>query len=181
MKLPRGRLVRSRVVSSLATPLRTVLDRELTGYARLESQDAMLLDADGAGVLTFEDGVPAVAYHTGTDAGGVDALADIAVAGPHRLELYELDESALAEVHDADELVVPPGLAAEHLVGDGDLADRLREAGPEDRTAADHDRGLDAVASFLEDEERIDSIRDRARAEAESRADEWGFDVTDGG
>jgi hypothetical protein len=178
MKLPRGRLCRSRVVDDIGTPLSTVLDRELTGYARLESHDTLLLDADGVGVLTFEDGVPVVAYHTGTDSGGVSALADIAVAGPYRVELYELDHETLAEVHEADELLVPPGLPAEQLAADDTLAERTREHAPEGRTGADaEDSGLDAVESFLEDEAAIESIRERARAEAETRADEWGFDV----
>lgn len=61
MKLPRGRLQRRRVVSDVATPLANALDAELTGYARLESQDALLLSADGVGVLTFEAGIPVVA------------------------------------------------------------------------------------------------------------------------
>lgn len=54
MKLPRGRLVRRRVVTSPATALEGALDVGLTGYARLASQDVLLLDSDGVGVLTFE-------------------------------------------------------------------------------------------------------------------------------
>ena len=73
MKLPRGRLVRRRVVADPATPLATALDEGLTGYVRLESQDALLLDGDGLGVITFSDGVPRAAYHTGTDRGGPPA------------------------------------------------------------------------------------------------------------
>ena len=178
MKLPRGRLRRSRVVDDIGTPLSSVLDSGLTGYARLESHDTLLLDADGVGVLTFAEGVPVVAYHTGTDTGGVSALADIAVAGPYRVELYELDAETLAEAHETDELLVPPGLPAEQLAGDDHLAERTRENAPESHTGADTaDVGLDAVESFLDDEEAIASIRERARAEAETRADAWGFDV----
>jgi hypothetical protein len=179
MKLPRGQLRRSRVVADIGTPLATVLDGGLTGYARLESHDTLLLDADGAGVLTFEAGVPVVAYHTGTDRGGVDALADIAVAGPYRIDLYELDREALAEAHDTDDFLVPPGLPAEQLAGDDALAERTREAAPDGRTDPDAERGLDAVETFLEDTEQVDAIRERARAEAETRAQEWGFDIAD--
>lgn len=176
MKLPRGRLVRRRVVSDLATPLSNVLDDELTGYARLESQDALLLDADGAGVLTFEDGIPMVAYHTGTDNGGTGALSDIAVAGPYRLELYELDPVVLAEAHETENLLVPPGMPAEQLAGDTDLVERTHERAPANRLQAD-DENLDAVASFLDDEDAIGRLQNRARDEARERADDWGFDV----
>lgn len=179
MKLPRGRLVRSRVVDDLGTALSTVLDRELTGYARLEPPDSLLLDADGAGILTFEDGVPVVAYHTGTDNGGAEALADIAVAGPHRVDLHELDSSSLAAVHDTDPFRVPPTMPAEQLVGDRDLVERTSEATPDGRRDESRPGGLGAVESFLADEDRIESIRDRARTEAKTRADEWGFDVVE--
>jgi hypothetical protein len=180
MKLPRGRLQRRRVVSDLGTPLAKALDTGLTGYVRLESQDALLLSADGVGVLTFEEGVPVVAYHTGTDAGGPAALADIAVSGPYRIGLFELDAAELAAVHEAEELRVPPGMAARRLAGDSDLADRTRErtldisldTGP-DRTATE---GPGAVEAFLADEAKIEAIQERAREEAERRAVEWGLD-----
>ena len=177
MKLPRGQLVRQRVVGDPGTALSNALADELTGYARLESQDALLLDADGVGVLTFDSGVPGAAYHTGTDRGGPEALADIAVAGPYRLELYELDGETLAEVHEAQSLTVPPGMPAERLAGDSELAERTRTAAPERRRAdldADgDDRG--AVEAFLEDEQKIEAIRERAREEARERAEQWGF------
>lgn len=181
MKLPRGRLQRQRVVSDLATPLASALDAELTGYARLESQDALLLAADGVGVLTFDRGVPVVAYHTGTDSGGPAALADLAVAGPYRLELYELDGAVLGEIHGADDLTVPPGMPAERLAGDPGLADRTRSVAPADRlvdpsSAASGERQPGAVEAFLDDEEKIAKIRERAREEAERRAKEWGFE-----
>lgn len=184
MRLPRGRLVRQRVVDDPGTALANALESELTGYARLESQDALLLDADGVGVLTFEGGVPVVAYHTGTDRGGQDALADIAVAGPYRLELYELDASSLAAVNDTDAFRVPPGTPAERLAGDPDLAERTRDAAPAGRvqsgaTATGDETG--AVEAFLDDEEKIAAIRERARAEAQVRAEEWGFATSAGG
>jgi len=178
MNLPSGRLLRRRVVENVGTVLDRALEAELTGYARLVSQDALLLDGDGVGVLTFQDGIPSAAYHTGTDAAGQEALADIAVAGPYRLELYELEADVLAEVHGSESVAVPPTSPARRLSGDPQLIERTRGAAPADRLEAktDEDAHLDAVASFLDDEERIETIRDRAREEARSRADEWGFE-----
>jgi len=178
MKLPRGRLVRQRVVTNPATALERALEAELTGYARLASQDALLLDAKGVGVLTFEGGVPVAAYHTGTDTAGPDALADIAVAGPYRLELYELDAGALDPVHEAESFRVGPGTPAERLAGDTDLAARTRDTAPPEwvERESSPDEGTSAVEAFLDDEERITEIRERAREEAERRAAEWGFD-----
>lgn len=177
MKLPQGRLRRRRVVTDLATPLSRALDEELTGYARLEPQDALLLDSEAVGVVTFDRGVPVLAYHTGTDCSGPDALADIAVAGPYRVELYELDRRVLTEVHDAAEFAVEPGTAAEQLAGDIELARRIRRCAPDDRIGHESCTDQDAVEAFLDDEERIADIREAARQEAESRADDWGFDV----
>lgn len=177
MNLPRGRLVRHRVISDAKTALETALDAELTGYARLESQDVLLLDSDGAGVLTFLEGVPVVAYHTGTDSGGPEALDDIAVAGPYRLELYELEARTLETVHGASDLTVPAGMPAERLAADPALADRTREAAPPERVAGPAgESGVDAphaVEAFLENDDRIESIRERARREAKQRAAEW--------
>jgi hypothetical protein len=174
MKLPRGRLVRQRVVSNPGTALANALDAQLTGYARLESQDELLLGGDGVGVLTFEKGVPVAAYHTGTDNAGPDALADIAVAGPYRMELYGLDADALSPVHETPTFRVEPGEPADRLAGDHALSARTREAAPDawvtDEATADESS---AVESFLEDEARIEAIRERARAEAKQRAEEW--------
>ncbi len=177
MKLPQGQLVRKRVVDDLGTALVNALDSALTGYARLEAQDALLLDATGVGVLTFDSGVPVVAYHTGTDNGGNAALTDIAVAGPYRLELYELTPDVLTEIHDTDELRVPPAAPAEQLTGDRDLAARTREAAPPERLngADDTDDSTSAVEAFLDDEEKIEAIQERAREEARERAAEWDF------
>lgn len=180
MKLPRGRLQRRRVVEDLGTPLANALDAELTGYATLESQDALLLSAEGLGVVTFEAGVPVVAYHTGTDEGGPAALAAVAGGGPYRLELFELDPADLAPIHDAADLLVPPGMPAERLAGDPALADHTLEAAPAERRRAapdpDESDRQGAVEAFLADEEKIEAIRERAREEAERRAEEWGFD-----
>jgi hypothetical protein len=178
MRHPRGRLRRQRVVEDPATALANALDADLTGYARLESQDALLLDAEGAGVVTFTDGVPVAAYHTGTDSAGAEALSDIAVAGPYRLGLYELDATALAPVHDTDAFRIEPGMPAELLAGDAALAARARERAPDERVDDDDATGTDdgdPVEAFLEDEARIEAIRERAREEAERRASEWGL------
>jgi len=179
MNVPQGDLLRKRVVTDLATPLAQALDAAVTGYARLEPGDTLLLDAEGVGVITFEEGVPVVAYHTGTDSGGTGALDDIAVAGPSRVALYELDGDSLAALHDTPELRVPPGLPAERLAGDPALAERTREAAPESRrrAAEQEQTGLAAVEQFLEDGDRIENIRERAHDQAETRAEEWGFDL----
>lgn len=176
VRLPEGDLVRSRVVEDPGVALSTALDRELTGYAVLEPQDALLLDGDRRAVLTFEAGVPVLAYDAHSERGGPDALGDLAVPGPYRAKLYELPTSALADVHDTPELRVPPGMPAEELAADADLAARTRSAAPEERLA-DGDGGDDqsAVEAFLADEEKIRAIREEARAEAEQRAEEWGF------
>ena len=49
--LPRGTLVRSRVVDDPAVALEAALDRELTGYAVFEPGDALLLDEDRKSVV----------------------------------------------------------------------------------------------------------------------------------
>ena len=192
MNLPRGSLVRSRVVSDPGVALAEVLERRLTGYAVLEPQDSILLETDANGVLTFESGVPVLAYHAGTDRGGPSALADLAVPGPYSVDIYELDREELAEAHDTPELRVPPGMPADRLAADADLVDRTRACAPADRlrtgsidsAGADtgtgdgpsSDEGAGAVEAFLADEETIEEIRRQAREEARTRAAEWGLD-----
>src|SRR6056297_2093315 len=140
MRLPQGRLRKSRVVTEPREPLAEVLDRAVTGYAVFEPQDSLLLDADGRGVVTFADGVPVVAYHTGTDRGGPPALADLAVPGPYHVSLYTLAPADLESAHEAEDLGVPPGMPAERLGGDPTLADSTRRAAPDRRLpSADHD------------------------------------------
>jgi hypothetical protein len=187
MKLPPGRLLRSRVVSDPRTALMSALERGVTGYGVFEPQGSLLLDEAGEGVLTFEAGVPVVAYHTGTDRGGPHALADLAASGPYRLELFSLAAADMAAVHDLDALRVPPGMPAKRLAGDQVLADRTRAVAPQsvlDRLdgseeVATGDSGGDrgAVSAFLDDEAKIEAIREQARTEAEERAEQWGFDV----
>ncbi|WP_129114675.1 hypothetical protein [Halegenticoccus tardaugens] len=174
MNLPRGDLVRSRVVADPADALELALDRTLSGYVVFEPQGTLLLDGETRGVITFDAGVPVLAYNTTTDRGGPDALADLAVPGPYRADLYELPERALAEAHDTPELRVPPGMPAEELADAADLAARTRAVAPDDR-ADDEDGHASAVEAFLADEAKIDAIRERAREEAQTRAEEWGF------
>ena len=182
MNLPEGQLIRSRVVDDPAAALAAALDRELTGYCVLAPQDTLLLDSGGKGVLTFEAGVPVLAYHTESDRGGPPALADLAVPGPYSADLYELDPSALDTIHDTPELQVPPGMPAERLAGDPDLAARTRAAAPAHRRAGATAGGGEAadspsaVEAFLADEEKIAAIREQAREEARQRAEGWGLD-----
>ncbi|WP_266075614.1 hypothetical protein [Haladaptatus caseinilyticus] len=175
-----GELVRSRVVSDPATALSTVLERRLTGYAVFEPQDTLLLDADGHGIITFEAGVPVFAYHTGTGRGGPPALADLAVPGPYSIDLFRLRSDELDHVGANGNRRVPPGMPAERLAGDPELASRTRKCAPIDRQQAlpddEGDSPVSAVEAFLEDEEKIDAIRKQAREEAKRRAEEWGLD-----
>jgi hypothetical protein len=179
MNLPQGQLLRQRVLDSVETVLADALDRELTGYARLEPQETLLLSADRAGVLTFENGVPVAAYHTDPDATGADALTEIASHGPYRLGLYALAGDELDQLHRGDSVRVPPGQPAEILSGDQQLIERTRARAPAERieNATANQNSLDAVESFLEDEGRIEGIQSRAQSEAESRADDWNLPV----
>jgi hypothetical protein len=172
MRIPRGDLLRSRVVDDPGTTLATALDRRLTGYAVFEPQDTLLLDDETRAVVAFEDGVPTLAYCPDTDRGGADALGDVTGPGPYSVDLCELDRAALAEAHEADDLRIPPGLPAERLTDDRDLVRRTREIAPDERLG---NEGTDAVAAFLEDEAGIEAIRERAREEARTRAEEWGL------
>jgi len=71
-------------------------------------------------------------------------------------------------------------MAADRLAGDPDLAERTRTAAPAeweaDAESGGEDGSLDAVEAFLDDEEKIAAIRDRAREEARERAEQWGLD-----
>ncbi|MFB6224372.1 MAG: hypothetical protein ABEH86_11955 [Haloarcula sp.] len=183
MKLPRGRLDKSRVVADPRDTLADVLDREMTGYAVFESQETLLLDGEGRGIITFTDGVPVLAYYTGTDRGGPPALADLAIPGPYHVSLYALAPADLETAHEASELRVPPGMPAERLGGDPALADSTRRAAPDshlpaaDDTEATEDGPAEqsAVEAFLDDAEKIEAIKDQARSEARERAQQWDF------
>lgn len=174
MRLPRGDLVRSRTATTPADVLARALDDGHTGYLVLEPADAVLGGDDAACVLTVAAGVPVLAYHTGTERGGTDALADLAGAGPYSGDCYAVDRAALDEAHEATDLAVPPGAPADRLADDPGLAARTREAAPADRVD-DAATAEDPVEAFLADEERLDAIRDRAREEARRKATEWGL------
>lgn len=170
--IPEGELLRSRVVETLSPALYDVLDRRLDGYALVSSRNTLLGGDDESGVITFEGGVPVLAYHSGTNRGGPPALEDVGPA-PYRFELYALEADALELPHRTDELRIPPGALAMRLADDSDLADRTRTAAGDDR-----DKPIDdTVEAFLEDEAVIEDIRRSAREEALDRADEW--DLTD--
>ncbi|WP_435184913.1 hypothetical protein [Halobellus sp. EA9] len=169
--IPEGELRRSRTDADVGATLADVLDRELTGYVVFEPQGSILFGDGERAVLTFESGVPVLAYHPASDAGGPDALA--ALTGDlFHAELYELPAESLSAAHRVEELRVPPAAPARELAGDDALAERTRAAAPDDRL--DAERGS-AVEAFLADADRIEAIREEARAEARSRADEWGL------
>jgi hypothetical protein len=174
MNLPRGRLLRSRVVDDPGTVLDAALSRTLTGYVVFEPGDALLFDDATRGVMTFEAGVPVLAYDAATDRGGPDALSALAGPGPYRVELYELPPDELAAVHETSTLRVPPDLPADRLAADVGLVARTREAAPDDRLSAEPSH-TSAVEAFLADETAVEAIRQEARAEARRRADEWGL------
>ncbi|MFB6093968.1 MAG: hypothetical protein ABEJ77_03405 [Halanaeroarchaeum sp.] len=172
MSAPDGQATFDRVVTGLDEPLRVALDRPLTGYAEVVPQAALLLDASGSGLLYFEEGVPVAARHTGTGATGPDALAALAATGPYRVRLVPIDEATVADRSAGASL--PPDAPAQRLAGDEALARRTRRrAGTTETEPAAE--GLDAVEAFLADDEKIAAIRNRARAEARRRAEEWGF------
>ena len=176
LRIPRGNLLRSRVVSDIGTTLSQALERELTGYATLVPQETLLLESEARGVLTFADGVPVLAYNTVTDSGGPDALAELAVPGPYRVELYAVNGGGLETAHEEDALRVAPSTAATELADNQELADRTRSAAPDERLDDRGEDDTDAVAAFLEDDDRIEAIREQAQAEAHDRAEEWGLD-----
>ncbi|MGA9401884.1 hypothetical protein [Haladaptatus sp.] len=176
MTSPRGELVLSRVVSDPGTALTTALEQRLTGCVVFEPQDSLLLDANGYGVLTFEDGIPIQAHHTGTGRGGPEAVADLAVPGPYSVELYRQSPDERDTDFRTDDRRIPPGMPAERLAGDPPLAEKTRERAPERASAGSETTSTSAVEAFLEDEEKIAAIREQARQEAERRASEWGLD-----
>ncbi len=204
-RLPPGRLVRSRVVADLGAMLSDALDLRLDGYAVVEPQDALLLDAAGTAVVGFRGGVPVGAAHAGTGRGGPAALADLAGGGPARVELRAVARDDTLVGFDRENVRVGAATPAERLAGDQALAARTRRVVDERRrvggaNAADHaprsvGRGdtdaagddrtpsadgptggeSDPVVAFLDDEAKVEAIREQARTEARERAAEWGL------
>ena len=170
--IPEGQLRRSRTDADIAETLAGVLDRELTGYVVFEPQGSILRGDDERAILTFDAGVPMLAYHPPSDAGGADAL-DALSGGPFHAETYELSADALAEAHRVEALRVSPAAPAEYLANDDTLIERTRAAASDDRL--DPDTGASSVEAFLADEDQIEAIRAEARKEAEARAAEWGL------
>ncbi|MFB6124770.1 MAG: hypothetical protein ABEJ59_02270 [Halanaeroarchaeum sp.] len=171
MTLPPGDPTFDRVVAGMGDPLAAALDRSLTGYAEVVPQAALLLDADGQAVLWFEDGLPTHATHTRTGARGTDVLAELAATGPYRVRLVPVAADRFDPPGDGATL--SPAAPAERLAGEDRLAERTRDRADLDPAAATDGDGLDAVEAFLEDDEKIRAIRDRARAEAKRTASEW--------
>jgi len=170
--IPEGELRRSRTDADVGATLADVLDRELTGYVVFEPQGSILLGDGERAVLTFESGVPVLAYHSESDAGGPDAL-DALAGGPFHADVYELPPATLEAAHRVEELRVGPTAPARRLADDEALVERTRAAAPDDRlTEAE---GPSAVEAFLADAQRVETIREEARAEAQARAAEWGL------
>ena len=170
--IPEGELRRSRTDADVAETLADALDRELTGYVVFEPRGSILRDDDDRAVLTFETGVPVLAYHAAEDVGGWDAL-DSLPGGPFHTEVYELPAESLSAAHRVEELRVGPTAPARELADRDALVERTRTAAPEDRLA--DEESASAVEEFLADTERIEAIREEAAAEAEARAAEWGL------
>ncbi|WP_458190024.1 hypothetical protein [Haladaptatus sp. NG-WS-4] len=91
---------------------------------------------------------------------------------------FERPPEELDAVHDADDRRIPPGMPAERLEGDPELAVRTRDRAPTASFERDDRDGesTSAVEAFLEDDEKIAAIQEQARAEAERQAAEWGLD-----
>ncbi|MFB6154019.1 MAG: hypothetical protein ABEJ27_07185 [Halodesulfurarchaeum sp.] len=168
MSLP-GTLVRSRVVESPGPLLATLLDRGFTGHVSLAPADTLLLDGpDGEAVLAFTNGVPESAYDAATDSQGRTALRNIAGNGPFRAELYGIEVPVASDRAPGAPVEAPA--PARVLAGDEALARRTAAAAPDSETP---EPDLDAVESFLADEEAIEALQERARTEATRRAEEW--------
>lgn len=167
-----GDLVRSRVVDTIDRLLGAILDRRFTGHITIEPGDALLLDKGGQAILATETGIPRYAYHTGNDRGGPAALDALAGAGPFRADLYRCEESLIGDRSPG--APVNPTAPANRLTDNETLLRRTRAAAP-DTDPVDPD--LDAVEAFLEDEETVEAIRERAREEATRRATDWSLDT----
>ena len=125
-------------------------------------QDSLLLDGDGYGVLTLEDGIPVEAHHTGTGRGGPEAVADPAVPGPYSVELYRHPADERETIHGPDDRQSSRN-AGRTAGGRPELAAKTRERAPERPTTETETSPTSAVEAFLQDEEKIAAIREQAR------------------
>ncbi|PSQ44468.1 hypothetical protein BRD17_04090 [Halobacteriales archaeon SW_7_68_16] len=194
LPVPSGRLLRSRTVADPGVVLADALDRTHTGYVIFErGPDALVTDSDRL-VVTIVDGCPRGAAATDGTAGET-ALALLDATDPVRVEVHAADRTALGAAHD-DATIVPPDAPARRLGAD-DLARRLRDHAPDDRVPdrsspkpddGDGDDGTerhedaaptahDSLSAFLDDAERIERLKEQARADARDRAAELGLDA----
>lgn len=169
MTLP-GELVRSRVVDDPTSLLAALLDRSFSGHVTLDPADALLLDGGGRAVIGFEEGIPVSASHPDSHGGGRSALEALAGGGPFRAELYECSVDVLSDRALGDP--IDPAAPADILAVDDALARRTAAAAPDTDAP---EPSLDAVESFLADEDAVEALRERAREEATRRAEEWDF------
>ena len=177
MNISEGQLKRSQVVAEFGPVLAELLAEQLTGYSRIEPGDSVVLEADGAGVLTFNSGVPVAAYHTASDATGEAALEELSRLGPFSIEVYTASTAVLNTVQETDAALIPPERPAELLAGDPTLADRTRAQASTAQLDRTREATEEALISFLSDEKRIEQIRREAKQQARRRAQRWGLDA----
>lgn len=169
MALP-GELVRSRVVDDPSRLLAALLDRSFSGHVTMDPADALLLDGGGRAVLGFREGIPVSASHPDTDGDGDAALEALAGGGPFRVELYACSIDVLRDRGLGGG--IEPTAPAHIVAVDDALARRTAAAAPDTDPP---DPSLDAVESFLADEDAVEALQERAREEATRRAEEWDF------
>lgn len=173
MQITEGQLERSQMVTDYGQVLSDLLDDELTGYSRIESGDSVVFETDGAGILTFESGVPVAAYHTADGMTGEAALEELSKIGPFYIEVYTVEATVLSSVHETAAVRVPPERPAEQLAGDPALAERTRAAASSDQLSRGRETDGEALLAFLNDEDRIEEIRQEAKEQAKQRAEQW--------
>ncbi|WP_182021554.1 hypothetical protein [Haloquadratum walsbyi] len=174
-QIPTGDLCRSRTDADIAETLISALNRSLTGYVVFEPQQSILAGEDDRAVITFEQGVPMAAYHTDNDVVGSEAIDALSDSGTPHVDVHTLPAAALMSIHRdvTDTFAVAPTAPARHLTNDATLVERTRNVAPQ--TRVDGTDTQTAVEAFLADTDRIESIKQEARAEAAARAAEWGF------
>lgn len=177
MNITEGQLKRSQVVSEYGPVLEAALEERLTGYSRIEPGDNVVLEADGAGILTFKRGIPMAAYHTVSEATGEAALEALSKLGPFYVEVYTVGAEALQPVHETDTVLIPPERPAELLAGDPALAEQIRSQAAPGQQKQTRTPNEEALISFLSDEKRVQQIKDEARKQARRRAEQWNLDA----